>query len=192
MDQPTILVINPNTSQEMTAAIDRVAQATVGTQAKAVTLCSQQGPHTIEGPLDAALGTVGMLEVVGAYTAPFDAAVVACFGDPGVDALRMLVRVPVVGIGAASFTQAAFMSQHFAIVTPSSRMRCITSRMSEAIFRVACSFVLADATTGGDGASGAAVRSEAAGTWQDVINKITSPHPCQRRTSPITSALPLL
>ena len=48
MDQPTILVINPNTSQEMTEAIDRVAQATVGTRAKAVTLCSQQGPHTIE------------------------------------------------------------------------------------------------------------------------------------------------
>ena len=118
MDRPTILVINPNTSQEMTAAIDRVAQATVGTQAKAITLRSQQGPHTIEGPLDAALGVAGMLEVVGAYTSPFDAVVVACFGDPGVDALRMLVRVPVVGIGAASFTQAGFMSQRFAIVTP--------------------------------------------------------------------------
>ncbi len=119
MDQPTILVINPNTSQEMTEAIDRVAQGTVGMQAKAVTVRSQQGPHTIEGSLDAALGAAGMLEVIGAYTAPFDAVVVACFGDPGVDALRLLVRVPVVGIGAASFTQAAFMSQRFAIVTPS-------------------------------------------------------------------------
>lgn len=120
MDQPIILVINPNTSQEMTEAIDRVAQAAVaGTQVEAITLRSQQGPHTIEGPLDAALGVAGMLEVMGAYSEPFDAVVVACFGDPGVDALRMLVRVPVVGIGAASFTQAAFMSQRFAIVTPS-------------------------------------------------------------------------
>jgi allantoin racemase len=59
-----------------------------------------------------------MLEVIGAYTQPFDAVVVACFGDPGVDAVRMLVRVPVIGIGAASFTQAAFLSQRFAIVTP--------------------------------------------------------------------------
>ena len=119
MDEPTILVINPNTSQEMTAAIDRVAQATVaGTPAKALTLCSRQGPHTIEGPLDAALGVAGMLEVIGAHTTPFDAVVVACFGDPGVDALRMLVRTPVVGIGAASFTQAAFMRARFAIVTP--------------------------------------------------------------------------
>jgi allantoin racemase len=118
MDTPTILVINPNTSSEMTAAIDRVAQAAAGNSANVVTLRSQQGPHTIEGALDAALGAVGMLEVVAAYPHPFDAVVVACFGDPGVDALRLLVRVPVVGIGAASFTQAAFIGQRFAIVTP--------------------------------------------------------------------------
>jgi allantoin racemase len=118
MDNPTILVINPNTSEEMTAAIDRVAQAAAGPGANVVTRRSEQGPHTIEGALDAALGVAGMLAVVGAYTQPFDAVVVACFGDPGVDALRLLVRVPVVGIGAASFTQAAFISQRFAIVTP--------------------------------------------------------------------------
>ncbi len=119
MDTPTILVINPNTSQEMTAAIDRVAQATAPGQAQVVTRCSVQGPHTIEGALDAALAVTGMLEVVGGYTEPFDAIVVACFSDPGVEALRLLVRVPVIGISAASFTQAAFMGQRFAIVTPS-------------------------------------------------------------------------
>jgi allantoin racemase len=118
MDTPTILVVNPNTSEDMTAAIDRVGQAAAGTTATVVTLRSQQGPHTIEGALDAALGVAGMLEVIGAYTQPFDAVVVACFGDPGVDAVRMLVRVPVIGIAAASFTQAAFLSQRFAIVTP--------------------------------------------------------------------------
>jgi allantoin racemase len=119
MDIPTILVVNPNTSEEMTAAIDRVGQAAAGSQARVVTLSSQQGPYTIEGALDAALGVAGMLEVVALYSEPFDALVVACFGDPGVDALRLVVRVPVLGIGAASFTQAAFVSQRFAIVTPS-------------------------------------------------------------------------
>lgn len=118
MPTPAILVINPNTSTEMTRAIDRVAQAAAGPQAHVTTRQSVRGPHTIEGPLDAALGVAGMLEVVGAYHYSFDAVVVACFGDPGVDALRMLVRVPVVGIGAASFIQAGFLSQRFAIVTP--------------------------------------------------------------------------
>jgi len=118
MDKPTILVVNPNTSQEMTAAIDRMAQAAAGSSASVVTTRSNNGPYTIEGPLDAALATAGMLEVVAAYKDPFDAVVVACFGDPGVEALRMLVRVPVIGIGAASFMHAACLSQHFAIVTP--------------------------------------------------------------------------
>lgn len=119
MDKPTILVVNPNTSEPMTAAIDRIAQATVNGAAMAVTLRSQQGPHTIEGALDAALGVAGMLEVVAAYPHHFDAVVVACFGDPGVDALRMLVQVPVIGIGVASFLQAAWIAPRFAIVTPS-------------------------------------------------------------------------
>src|SRR5918992_488875 len=118
MDQPTILVMNPNTSSEMTAAIDAVARDTAGTRARGSRRRSEHGPQTIEGPLDAALGAAGMLEVVGAYTEPFDAVVVACFSDPGVAALRRLVRVPVIGIGAASFTQAAFISERFAIVTP--------------------------------------------------------------------------
>ncbi len=119
MDKPTILVFNPNTSQEMTAAIGRIARQAAGPHAEIVARCSDHGPHTIEGPLDATLGTAGMLEAIGGYPDPFDAVVVTCFGDPGVDALRMLVQVPVVGIGAASFVQAAFMSRQFAIVTPS-------------------------------------------------------------------------
>jgi allantoin racemase len=118
MDTPTILVVNPNTSQEMTEAIDRVAQAAAGPSANVVTIRSNNGPHTIEGALDAALATAGMLEVVADHQDPFDAVVVACFGDPGVEALRMLLRVSVVGIGAASFMHAAGLSQHFAIVTP--------------------------------------------------------------------------
>jgi allantoin racemase len=118
MDKPTILVVNPNTSREMTAAIDRVAQTAAGSSASVVTIRSHNGPYTIEGALDAALATAGMLEVIAAHKDPFDAIVVACFSDPGVEALRMLVRVPVIGIGAASFMQAACLSQHFAIVTP--------------------------------------------------------------------------
>lgn len=133
MQASIILVVNPNTSQDMTAAIDRVAQATVRAGTTAITLSSVNGPHTIEGPLDSALATAGMLEVIGAYPDPFDAIVVGCFGDPGVDALRLLVRVPVVGIGAASFTQAAFMTSKFAIVTPSvgtpARYAAVTASM---------------------------------------------------------------
>jgi allantoin racemase len=133
MDKPTILVVNPNTSEKMTASIDRVAQAAAGSHASVVTIHSHKGPRTIEGALDVALATAGMLEVVAAYDNPFDAVVVACFSDPGVEALRTLVRVPVIGIGAASFMHAACLSQRFAIVTPiastSTRYAVLTAAM---------------------------------------------------------------
>ena len=58
MDKPIILVVNPNTSQEMTAAIDRMAQAAAGPSASVVTTRSNNGPYTIEGALDAALAAL--------------------------------------------------------------------------------------------------------------------------------------
>src|SRR4029450_8840530 len=61
MDKPTVLIVNPNTSEAMTVAIDRIAWEAAGTSANIVTRHSLQGPHTIEGPLDAALGGAGML-----------------------------------------------------------------------------------------------------------------------------------
>src|SRR4029453_2729406 len=97
MDKPTVLVVTPNTSEAMTVAIGPIAWGGAGTSANIVTRHSLQGPHTIEGPLDAALGVAGMLDVVGAYPYSFDAVVVACFGDPGGEALHLLVRVPVIG-----------------------------------------------------------------------------------------------
>ena len=56
MDKPTILVVNPNTSEAMTIAINHIAWEAAGSSANIVTRRSLQGPHTIEGPLDAALG----------------------------------------------------------------------------------------------------------------------------------------
>jgi Asp/Glu/hydantoin racemase len=45
------------------------------------------------------------------------AIVVAAFGDPGASALRDAVRVPVVGIGAASIAEAAADGRRFGIAT---------------------------------------------------------------------------
>jgi allantoin racemase len=47
----------------------------------------------------------------------FEAIVPGCFGDPGIDALRELVSIPVVGPGAASMLVAAGLGHRFGIVT---------------------------------------------------------------------------
>lgn len=45
----------------------------------------------------------------------------ACFGDPGLDAVRELVEVPVVGIAEAAMRPATIAGRSFGIVTTLSR-----------------------------------------------------------------------
>src|SRR5215212_9654199 len=47
----------------------------------------------------------------------FDAIVPGCFGDPGLDGVRELVSIPVVGPGASSMLVAANLGHRFAVVT---------------------------------------------------------------------------
>jgi allantoin racemase len=47
----------------------------------------------------------------------FDAIVPGCFGDPGLDGVRELVDIPVIGPGASSMLVAANLGHRFSIVT---------------------------------------------------------------------------
>lgn len=117
-----IRVINPNTTQSMTATIGNAAReaAAAGTTIDAVT--SATGPVSIEGYYDEALALPGLLmairdgEALGA-----DGHVIACFDDTGLDAARQIARAPVVGIGEAACHAAALVAQRFTIVTTLSR-----------------------------------------------------------------------
>ena len=52
-----------------------------------------------------------------------DAVVLACFGDPGLEALREIARVPVVGMAHASILQASALGKRFSIVTGGMRWK---------------------------------------------------------------------
>lgn len=48
----------------------------------------------------------------------FDAVITGCFGDPGVDAARERVRIPVIAPGETALLTARMLAHHFSIVTP--------------------------------------------------------------------------
>ena len=50
-----------------------------------------------------------------------DAVIIGCFDGTGLDALRCIFDVPVVGIGEAAYHAASLVSQSFSIVTTLSR-----------------------------------------------------------------------
>ena len=58
-----------------------------------------------------------MARLVSERAGTFDAAIVACFGDPGLYAARELTEAPVVGIAEASFLLAMSLGHRFGIVS---------------------------------------------------------------------------
>ena len=115
-----ILVINPNTTVGMTEKIETAANraAASGTQITAVT--SASGPVSIEGYYDEALSVPGLLKVI-RDRADFDAVVIACFDDTGLDAARCVTDKPVIGIGEAAYSMAGMLANKFSVVTTLAR-----------------------------------------------------------------------
>lgn len=115
-----ILVINPNTSVPMTQKIALAAQKVASPGVNILARTSVYGPASIEGYYDEALSLAGLLEVIRAEPS-FDAVVIACFDDTGLDAARCLTDKPVVGIGEAGYKMASMLANRFSVVTTLAR-----------------------------------------------------------------------
>lgn len=115
-----ISVINPNTSRAMTTAIERTAREAGGPGTSIIAVTCPFGPTSIESHHDHALAVPGVLAAISA-THPVSATVIACFGDPGLDAAREIAASPVLGIAEASMHAASLVARTFSIVTTLSR-----------------------------------------------------------------------
>ena len=103
-------------TEKIEAAANRAAAS--GTQITAVT--SASGPVSIEGYYDEALSVPGLLKVI-RDSADFDAVVIACFDDTGLDAARCVTDKPVIGIGEAAYSMAGMLANKFSVVTTLAR-----------------------------------------------------------------------
>jgi allantoin racemase len=113
-----LLVVNPNTTASMTRSIGIAAQAAASAGTLVTAVNPDMGPASIEGYYDEALSVPGLLvEIAKGEAAGFDAHVIACFDDTGLEAARSLARAPVIGIGEAAFHVASLIAHRFSIVT---------------------------------------------------------------------------
>ena len=121
-----IKVINPNTTTAMTDLIGQAARSVAGIGTEIVAVNPSIGPASIESHYDEALAVPGLLQEIasgeaGEYPGTTDGYVIACFGDPGLDAARELASGPVVGIAEAAMHAAVMVGRSFAVVTTLSR-----------------------------------------------------------------------
>lgn len=112
-----IMIINPNTSTEVTDLICDQARksASPGTELKFET--ATRGVPYIATRAEAIIGGHVTLEVLAQHTNEFDAAIIAAFGDPGLGAARELFDQPIVGLAEAGMLTACMLGRRFAIVS---------------------------------------------------------------------------
>jgi allantoin racemase len=112
-----VVIINPNSTESMTAAMAAGAQAAApGLQVEGWT--SHGGPPAIQGAADGDAAVPHLLPLVQtASDGGADGIIIGCFDDTGLDAARALAACPVIGIGQAAYHMAALRAGRFSVVT---------------------------------------------------------------------------
>ncbi len=116
-----LLLINPNTTAAVTDLVARHAAAIVGPEVEIRAVTGRFGARYVASRAAAAVAGHAALDALAEHGEGCDAVLLACFGDPGLLALREMAPVPVVGMAEASCHLACLVGRRFSIVTGGER-----------------------------------------------------------------------
>jgi allantoin racemase len=147
---PTVLAINPNTTDSVTRLLGKhLAAAAPSTSWRMAG--GRFGARYIVSEAAYAVASHAAIDAWAADPGPADAVLLACFGDPGLFALRELCPVPVVGMAEASMRAAG---GRFSIVTGGPRWAPMLERLAHDLgFAPALARVRTTEVTGGEAAA---------------------------------------
>lgn len=111
-----LLLANPNTTQAMTDRMAALAEAAVPPGSQIIPMTAPRGFPYISSLPEALIAGAICLEML-SEAPPCDAAIIAAFGDPGLQAARDLFPFPVIGMAEAAILTAVQLGRTFAIVT---------------------------------------------------------------------------
>jgi Asp/Glu/hydantoin racemase len=112
-----LLLLNANSSESITDLVVSAARRLAAPSTELVGITARFGPRYIGTRTAYAIAGHAALDAYAAYGADADAILLACFGDPGLAALREVAPVPVVGMAEAGCQAAVARGGRFAIVT---------------------------------------------------------------------------
>lgn len=113
----SILVINPNSTEAVTRAMDEACEALRipgGPAIECATL--KEGPPGIETQRDVESVVGPLIRMVSEREKDHGAFVIACFSDPGIHAVRELTKKPVLGIAECGILTALTLGQKFGVI----------------------------------------------------------------------------
>lgn len=118
-----LLLINPNTSAHITDLVVEAGRGAAGPETELIGATGRFGACYIASRAAYAIAGHAALDAYAAHAGAIDGVLLACFGDPGLDALKEVAHQPVVGLAEASCQAALEQGQRFAIVTGGERWR---------------------------------------------------------------------
>jgi len=125
-------VINPNTTAEMTTAIERAALRTAGDRYGIFCTSPPSGPKAIEAACDTIAAAPMILdELRHGIAAGCAGHVIACFDDPAVAACRELASGPVLGIAEGAMMAASVLGARYGVITTATAGIPIIEDMAE-------------------------------------------------------------
>jgi Asp/Glu/hydantoin racemase len=124
-----LLLVNPNTSVITTGAMVGIAREEAAGHAVIDGLTAPSGAPLItdEAALDEAGRAVASLSPAILADNP-DGVIVSAFGDPGLDALRAVLPMPVTGIAEAGMAEAGQGGRRFCVVTTTPDLKTAIER----------------------------------------------------------------
>jgi allantoin racemase len=89
----------------------------------------EDGPMAIENAMDEYLAMPNILEFILKHQERYDALVIGCAGDAGIEGAREQARIPIVGPGESSIVLGALGDKRFSMVTTSLERAAIKRRL---------------------------------------------------------------
>ena len=112
-----VVVSNVNTTESVTEVIRQQAAAVAAPDTEIAAVTPAFGAASVEGNFESYLAAVAVMDRVAAVEEPFDAVVLAGFGEHGKEGLAELFDVPVVDITEAAAHAACLIGRRFSVVT---------------------------------------------------------------------------
>jgi allantoin racemase len=113
----SIIVINPNSNEAVTAGIDAAMdplRMSGGQVIRCLTL--KEGPPGVQTQQDVESVTLPLVKLAKSMEDEAGAFVIACFSDPGLYAVREAVKKPVLGMAECGVLTALTMGQSFGVI----------------------------------------------------------------------------
>lgn len=122
-----LLVINPNSSHKMTADIKSTVEKCTPRDTKIDVVCLENSPEVLESFIDYTLAGANVIEYIrkNKVESKYDGILLACFGDPGLYALKELLNIPVLGIAEAAISASLLLGFKYSIVAAVSKARAM-------------------------------------------------------------------